>query len=727
MQVLSNRSKALLSIVALTSLPLHSQDDPELTNYKSGISLVWGGEKGVDYIEEYLYFDKIVSDRKVIYIKDTTKINALHNERNVASPGAGAGYEEFSPVGEIIRYKIDGDERWELYPKDWLEFPANLSFSNMNYSTYGDPDLPVLGSTGHNGVPLSREYKETRYYRGMIGPYGDEWHTITVADDGTQVTDPKPNWEHGSSDGKIFYFVVNPKTPAMTVRSQNNGQFYTTPPKTYFKPVIHKQSTFFTGDVNFELRDIWGNNIYYRIVGNPSDTETPYTNVGKSSIVLTSSAFKKGEQYLQFYYDGNQGFTKTRRIVKDPPHPSSNESNGDRLWINSHHWNNEVEPRLTQQMSWWLDNWRKGRSFNKIDETIVKARTGRRLELHNATENALIYRIDGPNAKPAGQNFTYGEIAKLTLFETVTTYDPVGAELNSSGTHIPTREMFRRGYYDVVKIFDSAAAYDILIGYFRSDQQVNGITPIEDFFIRDILAMWVDLMMLNTAGYGNPVYNKKPDTGGMWDTAQKVGAAFITAMMPTYSTPYYGTSGMDGNETTYPNKPFRDEQHTWKRVFFDNDIPITDFPNIGTRLGIEEYNINPEGNWIPRIGYSSTLLMGHTLTTYWNIAKIYAPTKTFPNSVKLRKNAASGQLIGLSINRESDKKPAFRSFAAIQNNWFPEFKSEAQPKTLALPSSATESLGKQLAQGNVLSVIWYNHELPLPRLPTPPSKLITEE
>jgi hypothetical protein len=58
--------------------------DTELSNLRSGISLTPGvgdgSDKGVAYMEEYLYHDKSVCDRKVIYLKSDTQIALAYNE-----------------------------------------------------------------------------------------------------------------------------------------------------------------------------------------------------------------------------------------------------------------------------------------------------------------------------------------------------------------------------------------------------------------------------------------------------------------------------------------------------------------------------------------------------------------------------------------------------------------------------------------------------------------------
>jgi hypothetical protein len=51
------------------------------TNYKTGIDTTFSGSEGTDYQEEYFFSDKLISDRKVVYIKSTTAITLSHNAR----------------------------------------------------------------------------------------------------------------------------------------------------------------------------------------------------------------------------------------------------------------------------------------------------------------------------------------------------------------------------------------------------------------------------------------------------------------------------------------------------------------------------------------------------------------------------------------------------------------------------------------------------------------------
>lgn len=713
--------------ILILCLPFSSLfgEDPELTNYRSGISLEWLGEKGVDYMEEYMYFDKRICDWKVVYIKDSTLIRMSHNERNIAGDDGGSDkYEAVDETVGQIRFKADGDHHWGKTPARWDSYLEPFSFSTLDYALYGEPETPVVGSTGYNEFELSPDNKTKTFHKGMVGPFGDEWHTLTVADDDSQRTD---NPEFLSSDGKVFFIVVNPKTPALTVRTSGNGEFYTTPAKKYFIPLIYEQTTYIDereGAVTFEITDLNGNKVFYRINGGE------FTSNGTPSVTLDHKSFNEGKNSLEYYFEGNEGFVKTRTVLRRPIHPSLIENHGDKLWINARFWDADVKPRLfgnvegSKVLREFWDNWRTTELKDSSYFTGKRSRRG-------GMENALVARFYGNNFKYRKNTNTFAHYAKLDLFHSLAIIDPVGAELNHSNAPVPSREVFYRGYYDVKPIMENAAVYDILTGYYRTDQgHSKGISPVEDFFIRDVLARWVHISSLFIAGYNDPIYGNY-DSGGMWETSRNVGAAMITALMPSYSTPYFGTSGMDGNTTTYPWTPFRDTHHTWKEIFFDNDLPMErpGFPNVHKRMGIVDYMVNADGNFQDRKGYTTTDKMGHVIGIYYNLKKLFTPEVSEPHLDALQVRAASGTLYGLkSINAE-DKLPASRVFACWQNAWFPEFNAVARPIMLATTSTTSDNfIKKQIQRGGPFYAIWFDHQLPVPVFPNgDPSNLDTSE
>lgn len=702
-------SPRLLLVAAMLCHPLFAAD-PELTNFKSGISLHFGNsagtatDKGVAYAEEYFYFDKVIDDHKVVYIKAGTPIEMSHNERNIAGNSNNSStYQNVGTDMGVIRYKVDGDQRFELYPLSWTAYSAPIAFNAMNYALFGDPGVPVVGSTGDNGLPQTLANKLTRYHRGILDSVGDEWHTLTVADDDTANTS---NLEFQSSDGKIWYFVVNPKTPCLTWRASGAGQFYTTPPKTYFIPKIYDQTTYINGSVTCEIRDINGNNVFYRINGGS------WVSAGANHVTLNSNQFNDGQNTLEYYYAGKQSHTKTRRVVKNPGYPSAGESHGNRLWGSAANWTNVVRPGLmgNTDKKWWIDQWRTGKKQADHGQVANMARTGARpLILSGPDEaafpNALVAKVNGMNFQNTGALHSAADFAKLALFETRTVLDPIGKELNTSNNPVPTRELNYRGYYDARSIYSVAAAYDIIAGDYRANQGfANGLTPIEDHFIRDSLARWVHMCGMETGGWGSPAWYKM-DGGGMWDTAQKIGAAMIACMMPDYSTEYYGTSGLNGNSTVFNNPVFPTLNHTWYDLYIDNNVQPVGYPRVSARAGVNDYLFLDDGKWHDRISYAATPLMGQTFGLYYNLIKIFHPTKKLPKMDMAMAAASTGELYGAKIQTTSDASPVFLPWIIMVNGMHPSFRTEIKSRV-----SGT-LVGSEFNSGGPFYVLWYDVDL----------------
>lgn len=682
--------------------------DSEVRNIKSGISLNWSGIRGVDFAEEYFYFDEKINDHKVIYIHEDTLIEMAHNENNIAGAFNGADkYVSVDPDIGAIMWKPDGDGRYNIEANSWSAYSEPIAFSEINYGVYGEPSLSVVGSTGDNGVAQNLTTKDTYLHYGIIDSVGDEWHTITVADDDSaHITGGDSEFDE--SDGKVFLFVVNPKTPCLTWRASGNGEFYTTPAKNYFLPHIFEQTTYFTGTVSLEITDINGNNVFYRINGGS------FTNTGANTAVLNQDEFVTGTNTLEYYYEGNESYTKIRTVVKDPGYPSAGETHGDRLWNSAEDWSTYMEAEM--KGSWWISQWRNDDRHKNHAELVANRKTGKRsLATRASFKNAIVARTYGMKEKYSpSSTYTYARAAKYILLEPLTVLDPVGAEINTSLHPVPTRELQYRGYYDVQPIYEYAATYDILVGYFRADQgYANGVTVIEDYYIRDMLARYVHNCGMLAGGYSSTTSS---DAGGMWDTARKTGAAFITCMMPSYSTPYYGTSGLDGNKTTYTEILFPTLKYTWYDLFLDNNKPVVGYPDLNNKMGVDDYLFiedNGELKWHDRLSYADTPLMGQTFGIYYNLLKLFHPTKSLPTVEAAMIKAANGNLRGKKVVKSSDANPRFFSWAVMLNSWHPTFRSIAQPKALALDSSHGQSPGKQASSGGEFYVLWYDKELPL--------------
>lgn len=650
--------KKLILLLALT-VGLAAADS-ELTNYKSGIDVTWGvgdgSDKGTAYAEEYFYYDKLVDDHKVVYLKSTTAINMAHNARNNAQyPSTLYGGDKFHTIGVngndgtpdsgdegIIRYKLDRDRQW--YYK-WAKnsagtdgaylLPAYTAPFTLASQTYVDSGAPVVGSTGWVGSQSSK----SSYHRGILDSVGDEWHVLSYADDdraflwgdGTAtvytVNGKFVDQAFYASDGKTVLLVVDPKTPCLTTRVTGTGQFYTTPPKVYFNPKIYPQTTYIapgsSGTVTIELRNIYGTNISYRINGGST------VAVGAATVTLSDSAFNAGSNTLEYWYDSTPSVKRTRTVVKNPTHPSLAETHGFALWADNTEYA-AVVSRVTRAPYYSYYNAYKTRADNSGQAYWDVASGASRSDgPFYSLENAIVAKISGLSTKVTVSPKTHFQYAKEMLLTDKP--DKIGYELNHSSDAVPNRETWYRGYYDTLPVLKKAFAYDIFAGYFRDDQVTGGLTAIEDYKVRDDLASHAFIAMQDSAGF-NPM-----GAPGMWGGARMLYGTTAGAIMPEYSTPYYGTSGFGTVQTTYANCPYDSDQYTWKQALFDGQTRGS-YPNFTWNTGLGNNGTDslffdegatsiyyggpiPKGNWIDKVSYLSSGLMGIHFQVFANMSK----------------------------------------------------------------------------------------------------------
>lgn len=673
----------------------HLNADPEQTNYKTGIDVTFSGTKGVAYMEEYFYHDKVVSDRKVIYIRDDTDITMSHNSRNVAAINESSYETIGTSGGGTIRYKFDRDINlnWSPTGNNAPAYSGSFALEDIEYET----GIALVGSTGPKpGISLNTTTQTSTYYwRGVLDSVGDEWHVLTIWDDDANIAQAAdPEWR--GSDGKVHLFVVNPKTPAMTVRATGDGQFYTTPPKSYFIPVIHDQITYIdpgSGSVTFEIRDLYGNDVHYRINGGS------FTDAGASSVTLDDGDFSNGTNTLEYYYEGNESYVKTRTVIKNPGYPSASEDHGDRFWNNE--WS-EVTSRIAADslLDAWMENWEDGSwSGHGSIENYLQ---GERNANTNAAPNAIAARENGMTASRSGAPYTYAQYSRRALFAGYpNSIDPVGFELQHLSTGLPSREIIYRGYYDVNHVLSAALAYDVLIGYYRENQGYSdGITAIEDYFLRDQLAAYNMTAVLLSGGYK---VGLGFDASGMWEVCRKLTGMVLAITMPGYDTPYLGTSGLDGSTSSITDNPFPDVSYTWKSLWFDNNLPLNGFPNVDNRLGMEEYLFNANGDWLDKVGYWDMALCGHVMQWTSLMCKMWYPSLTFPRLEQSMLNAVNGTLI--HTQGVSRKNPMI-----CVNSLFPDIYDDGYSWVESLASSDGNSKNKIAVKAPVWCVLGYNSD-----------------
>lgn len=688
-------------------------DDPELSNNLSGISLHWLGTKGVDYMEEYLYHDKAVNDRKIVYLKATTPIRMQTNEWNVLcvgpnGPGQIIGVDGIDVdhdddpatppqrMAGIIRYQVDrdGSDNFAWGPTKGREllpaYEAPFRFADLRFA----PDMPVVGATGPNGQSGAKGF-----HYGHRDAVGDEWHTIAVGHDDALIM-PKQKAEQQASDGKEFIFVVNPKTPAMSVRANGNAQFYSTPPRQYGIPRIHAQTTYIqpgSGAVTFTLRDLAGGQVAYRINGGTWTTAR--------EAVIVDRAFRDGSNTLEYRCAGSSDRIRTRTVVRNPPHPSLSEPHGNFLWVDAAEfkritdrlerppykdcWNKLLTTDDLTGLVYWdqngLKNWRRpwftndAKGFRSLHPSFGGV----------AFPNAFLAAVKGWDFKRPGKDKSFGRYAKeMVLRNNWGRISPIRFFGNQSNGANPSTEVIGAGYYMIKQIFDTLPAYDLLAGRFRSDQVADGITPIEDLYIRDTLALAAAQMAPSLAegGAGN-----EP---GLWGTARIIGALMVAAALPEYSTAYYGTSGF--GKAAPPAGVL-----TWKTLYTTTKYKSATYP--GTSQPVfdpEEKALWREGGiWGgPNLGYFN--LLNQSLTMMLNINARYAPETKYPVIELGMLNAINGTLTSIK-----GQPGVYQAQAVLGNRHFPVL-GPASVKAI----TARNEESAAVSDARVMGLIWYDDE-----------------
>ncbi len=700
--------------------------DNQLANYKSGISVLFEGQRGVDWAEEYLWYNKKVDDHKIVYIKDTTKLMLLHNEINsiqevgIVGPNGQDAIPESGDEG-IIRYRFDrqfsdslsGEYlRWAQH-NDASLYPAFTEPLQLKAYCY----LPDDSQTFVVGT-ISDDPRDTR---GVIGPFGDEWHTLAYADDDSFRTVAT---ERTASDGKQILLVVNPKTPCVSFFSQNvDAQFYTTPAKTYFTPIIHPQTTYISGSVNMVLNNIMDDRpCYYKFdSGNYQLYQDP----------VDLSVLADGEHTFFYYYNLNN--VKSRTIIKNPSHPGINEKRFDEqnnsyighgylLWKNEDEFNDIVERvnGLIPETKNMYELLRDSDYSNKHGgEYAYEYESNERNKPISSLSNVFVAEIEGYNYIKQGEVKPYAEYAKEMLLDNIRVIDPLGFGDNI-GAPNPCLEINYRGYYDVDVIFQMAFTYDLMCKKYRSDLVTGGITPVEEYKIRDTIAAFCLENLVQLGDYYG--YSKLRNKSGMWGAARQMGMYVCGLAMPSYNTPYYGTSGFDGvTKATHLNTPYPNDPKSWKDVLtsiYDPSV-LSGYPNQAHNFGLYEQFTNeellrgdetllPAGSYTDRLGYYGYGLMGHCFYIYSNTSIIAGLPYDYPSMDLAFMNANQGVLYGVKYSSEDDLLPRYFPQLCLVNHRFPNFYEAANSYMVSFSEDDNNSISKQLWQSGVFGICYYN-------------------
>ena len=559
-------------------------------NNKCGIDISFSGTEEQDYVIEQLYYDSLVDDHSIVYLKSDTRITLEHNENNI-DPQGNATTEG------IIRFKIDGDMlRKQTFA---INEPYNTYRTHVTVKEYNSPfsldslefesGVPVVGTVGDNGLePTDGDY----YWRGLLDSVGDEWHVLTYLDDDSpRGTDP------GCSDGKIVLLVVNPLTPCLVLScAESTAEFYTTPAKTYYVPHIFTQISYVTAGVEIKLFNIMNSDpIWYRyqqIERNWSDWFL------YNGAILTQNIFTTDNTRYNFEYvyqpispdSGITGVVRLRVFHYNPISPTQNEKHPVLLW------RDETEKAVIKerlQREPYKTVYSRYYSSVLADAQEVSFPDGLRHghreywgKISGGLKCAFVAAIEGYDY----DNFSMANKAKAILLD-IFTIDPIAQESQYSVVDeysSPCTERVLLGY-DRINYWQAGALYDLMACYTTANGYPNGFTPIQELKVRDNLASEVkERLQFRYLESGNK------------GTGNEVAMHGIALSLPTYNTSYYGR--WTGTQTrTYC--PFPDQALTWLEAIKDSNISTPGYPNLTRRSPYYIWLSPNDGMWRELYGF----------------------------------------------------------------------------------------------------------------------------
>ena len=666
----------------------------EITNWKSGISLKVLGKNGVDYAFERFYHDPLVDDHGVIYLRASTKIALEHNERNLLTMGYeasdgkiigvhGADGKPDSGDEGVIRYKADLDWCWR---GDWSKaggeekdrfprFKEPFAFDDL---TYFD-GTRVAGSCGPSRPldPLPKFGTKDFCWRGIQDDFGDEWHILTVGDDDSDV--PGQTWyENWSSDGKIFHFVVNPKTPAIGFLTAGpEAQFYTTPAKAYFVPKVHRQTTCLTKGVSFFFTNLVDDRqpVLFRVDEIHKDAWHKY----EQPVAVESLGLKPDTLYTLRYKVGEKGVEKVRRLHFEPSFPSDAETHPSKVLFKDE----QTLARIRKLIQ--TDPMHRRHYAGMVDGSTGEPKDGllagsRTVSGRGAAALAFPVFLDGVGKHPQNE-----KRARRALLDHILLLDPIGHERTHTRS-CPCREQVSHGYYFAGKVLDLALGYDLAIKMLRRPASPHGLTAIEDYKIRDLLGSFAmtTLQMKTAKESWNPI-EVWPDTApcapsiGMWDTARLMALGVVAMVLPRYDTPYFGTSGADGTKAAHLFTPYVRTPMSWFEACNSREY--------GSGL----YGVlsdDPEPVWKDRDGYLGGRMMGWIYAVLCN-ARLNFDGHRYPHVERAFLLATQGKL------RATRKAPDDADFiwhytCLLMNENFPEIAGPTAAKFAEMEADRRE-------------------------------------
>jgi hypothetical protein len=336
----------------------------------------------------------------------------------------------------------------------------------------------------------------------------------------------------------------------------------------------------------------------------------------------------------------------------------------------------------------------------------------------SAIHNAIMAMIEGFTAR-INSNPPFVEYAKRFLMDNELNMDPTGYELTEGGSiPKPSIEIYDGlGYYAKSSVYSYALAYDMLITRYRAPAYPNGFTAIEDLRMRDVLARTAVEALMEMGTYS--AFTSQGLGNGMTGQSAEFAALVVALAMPSYSTPYFGTAGFNGNTQTYPFTPYPDHPVTWKAALYDNNTPLYSFPNQVYKFGMDEAittqpvtrtdgRVCPAGSFNNRPGYYGILLMGHMFHVLANVMKIRL-NYDYVNLEKSFDYSNKGTMYSLQINGSGDDLPYHYPQVMLVNEHFPAIAQGAWDY-LSSQNSGTNGFGNQLYYTDPYGMVWLHDD-----------------
>jgi hypothetical protein len=531
----------------------------------TGIDIEIQGNEGIDYAVERLWFDREVDDDIVLYIQSDVPIVLRHNDANVV--GAATPWEPGLDPGTIVT-KVDGDGLRDYEGNLYHAAPANSQPIEPPLATiqsqYSEP-FTLAWAKGQVGAGPD-------FHRGVVDDAGDEWHVLAFWD-----VDPENSQgerDDQTNDGKLVTVVLDPETPAIAFEAPEGEQFYTTSPKLYYVPHIHRQTTYLTGGVEVRLSNITNDQpIRYQV--DDGQTRTYAAPIAAAELFDTTDT-----TYTLRYWLGDGGPARERQVHYEPAQPATDETHPRMLYASPEALADDqtIVAAGGDAAEAILDPG----GYIGMPDPPVDFRTGLRYLRPNLFDGGYYYQTKRLST-------VIREYARLGVLQQdedlmrravdgllfLYTIDPLGCESPDGRNGGPCQE--RCMYSDGRVTINAAVAYDLLASQFTQEQGfAQGMSPIEHLKIRDNLAGEAAMMLQFPTSNPVPFWREARSSGSPRNVQLEMFIASLAMAMPSYDSPTFGTSGADGvTQAEHLYAPFEDAALAWITI---NDTGYVEHP-----------------------------------------------------------------------------------------------------------------------------------------------------